>query len=61
MNETQDMIEALHLAEPTDDEKLQNARDLALKYLRSRSPVPKTILNILERSHSTPEKDKSNE
>ena len=48
-SETHDMIEALHLAELTDDERLQYARNYALKCLRSEAPVPKTILNIVER------------
>ena len=48
-NETEFMIETLRLLKPTDDEKLQSARDLALKYVRSRSPIPKTVLDIVER------------
>lgn len=47
-NETHDMIEALHLAELTDDERLQSARDYALKCLRSKAPIPMTVLNIVE-------------
>ena len=48
-NETHDMIEALHLAELTDDERLQSARNYALKCLRSKAPIPKTVLEIVER------------
>ena len=48
-NETEFMIETLRLLKPADDEKLQSARDLALKYVRSRSPIPKTVLDIVER------------
>ena len=46
-NETEFMIETLRLLKSTDDEKLQSARDLALKYVRS--PIPKTVLDIVER------------
>ena len=43
------LIESLRLTETTDDEQLQEARALALRYLRSRSPIPQTVMTIVER------------
>lgn len=60
MNETQDMIEALQLTAPTDDPRLQSARNHALKCLRSKAPIPRTILNIVERGAKQPNTDNNN-
>ena len=43
------LIESLRLTEITGDEDLQEARALALRYLRSRSPIPQTVMTIVER------------
>ena len=48
-NETEIMIESLRLTEPTSNEKLSSDRTLALKHIRSRSPIPRTVLDIVER------------
>ena len=60
-NETEFMIETLRLLKPADDEKLQSARDLALKYVRSRSPIPKTVLDIVERGAKGKHSSRSNQ
>ena len=49
MNETQIMIEALQLTTPTDNPRLQSAREHALRCLRSKTPIPKTVMDIVER------------
>ena len=60
MNETHDMIEALNLTTPTPDPRLQSARNHALKCLRSKAPIPRTILNIVERGAKQPNTDNNN-
>ena len=47
--EVMELIETLKLKEDTDDEALADARSLALKHLRSRSPIPQTVLTVVER------------
>ena len=47
--ETLYLIRELKLDEPTGDEALQSARALALKYVRSRSPIPRTLMTAVER------------
>ena len=52
--EVMELIETLKLKEDTDDEALTEARALALRYLRSRSPIPQTVLTVVERGASNP-------
>ena len=52
--EVMELIETLKLNEDTDDEALAEARTLALKHLRSRSPIPQTVMTIVERGASNP-------
>lgn len=47
--EVMELIETLKLNEDTDDETLAEARALALKHLRSRSPIPQTVLTVVQR------------
>ena len=50
--EVMELIETLKLKEDTDDEALAEARTLALKHLRSRSPIPQTVLTVVQRGAS---------
>ena len=52
--ETMELIETLKLNEATTDEKLSSARDFALRCLRSKAPIPQTVMTVVERgaSHS---------
>ena len=52
--DTEDLITDLKLMEPTTDERLSNARALALQYLRSKAPIPKTVMTVVERGAITP-------
>ena len=52
--EVMELIETLKLNEDTDDEALAEARTLALKHLRSRSPIPQTVLTVVQRGSSNP-------
>lgn len=47
--DTMELIKNLRLNEPTADEKLQSARDFALRCLRSKAPIPQTVMTIVER------------
>lgn len=47
--DTEDLIRELKLNEGTDDEKLQSARDFALRCLRSKAPIPQTVMTVVER------------
>ena len=51
--DTEDLITILKLTEPTTDERLSNARALALQYLRSKAPIPQTVLTVVERGATT--------
>ena len=51
--DTEDLITILKLTEPTTDERLSNARALALQYLRSKAPIPKTVMTVVERGATT--------
>ena len=48
MSENTYLIEALHLTTPSDNPKVQDAREQALKYLSSKAPIPQTLLRFLE-------------
>ena len=52
--ETMELIEALKLNEATTDEKLSSARDFALRCLRSKAPIPQTVMTVVERGSLTP-------
>ena len=59
--DTEDLIKTLKLNETTTDEKLSSARDFALRCLRSKAPIPQTVMTIVERgaaSHITAEPTK---
>ena len=47
--DTMELIKTLRLNESTADEKLQSARDFALRCLRSKAPIPQTVMTIVER------------
>ena len=49
-----ELIETLKLNEATPDQKLSSARDFALRCLRSKAPIPQTVMTVVERgaSHS---------
>ena len=47
--ETMELIETLKLNEATTDEKLSSARDFALRCLRSKAPIPQTVMTVVER------------
>ena len=47
--DTMELINTLKLTEATADEKLQSARDFALRCLRSKAPIPQTVMTIVER------------
>ena len=47
--DTIDLIRELKLNEGTDDETLQSARDFALRCLRSKAPIPQTVMTVVER------------
>ena len=54
--DTIDLVRTLRLNEAADDEALQSARDFALRCLRSKAPIPQTVMTIVERgaaSHIT--------
>ena len=56
--DTMDLITALKLNESTADEALQDARDFALRCLKSKAPIPQTVMTVVERgaaNHDTPE------
>ena len=44
--ETMELIETLKLNEATTDEKLSLTRDFALRCLRSKAPIPQTVMKI---------------
>ena len=50
--ETMELIETLKLNEATTDQKLSSARDFALRCLRSKAPIPQTVMTVVERSAS---------
>ena len=53
-----DLIKELKLNESTADEALQDARDFALRCLKSKAPIPQTVMTVVERgaaNHDTPE------
>ena len=50
--DTMELIRTLKLNEATADEKLQSARDFALRCLRSKAPIPQTVMTIVERGAS---------
>ena len=50
MLENQEYAEALHLTEITNNEELNNDRSLALRFLSSGAPIPKTLLTKVERA-----------
>ena len=52
--DTEDLITILKLNEDTDDEALAEARSLAMRYLLSRSPIPQTIMTVVERGCFSP-------
>ncbi len=52
--ETMELIETLKLNESTTDEKLSSARDFALRCLRSKAPIPQTVMTVVERGSLTP-------
>ena len=47
--DTEDLITVLRLNELTSDSALQDARDFALRCLRSKAPIPQTIMTVVER------------
>ena len=47
--DTIDLVRTLRLNEATDDEALQSARDFALRCLRSKAPIPQTVMTVVER------------
>ena len=47
--DTEDLITALRLTEATADPALQEARDFALRCLRSKAPIPQTVMTVVER------------
>ena len=49
MSEIKDLIRDLKLDENTDDEKLQNARYLAIRHLKSGAPIPQTLMTVVQR------------
>ena len=49
-----ELIETLKLNEATTDEKLSSARDFALRCLRSKAPIPQTVMTVVERGSLTP-------
>ena len=56
--DTMDLITALKLNESTTDEALQDARDFALRCLKSKAPIPQTVMTVVERgaaNHDIPE------
>lgn len=50
MEEFRELADALHLTEITSNEELNNDRALALRYLSSGAPIPKTLLTKVERA-----------
>ena len=48
-----DLIKELKLNEGTDNEALKSARDFALRCLRSKAPIPQTVMTIVERGVRT--------
>ena len=44
-----ELIETLKLNEATTDQKLSSARDFALRCLRSKAPIPQTVMTVVER------------
>ena len=50
MLESREYADALHLNEKSDDEAVNNARSLALRYLSSGAPIPQTLLTKVERA-----------
>ena len=49
-----ELIETLKLNEATTDEKLSSARDFALRCLRSKAPIPQTVMTVVERGSLMP-------
>ena len=47
--ETQELIDALHLNEKTNDQRLADIRSLALRHLASGAPIPMTLMDKLDR------------
>lgn len=47
--DTEDLIKTLKLNETTTDEALLDARDFALRCLKSKAPIPQTVMTIVER------------
>ena len=47
--DTIDLIRELKLNETTENPVLQEARDFALRCLRSKAPIPQTIMTVVER------------
>ena len=59
--DTEDLITILKLNEDTDDEALAEARALAMRYLLSRSPIPQTVLTVVERGCFSPSTESASE
>ena len=55
--DTIDLIRELRLNESTADEALQSARDFALRCLRSKAPIPQTVMTVVERGAFHPASD----
>ena len=58
------LIKTLKLNESTEDQSLQDARDFALRCLKSKAPIPQTVLTVVERgamAHGSSEATESQE
>ena len=47
--DAEDLIKELRLNEETNDPALSDARDFALRCLRSKAPIPQTVMTVVER------------
>ena len=50
MTEYEELAEALKLNTASDNEQINDDRQLALRHLRSGAPIPKTLLERLRRA-----------
>ena len=55
--DAEDLIKELRLNEETNDPALSDARDFALRCLRSKAPIPQTVMTVVERGAFHPASD----